>query len=156
VALLLLLPVLAYFQYRWLGQVSQAERDRMKTNLHASTALFCEDFDRELTQVYFHFQTEADSARTAVINTATKLAEWRTRATLPRLVEKVYWVDWQSDRGTQLWVVNEETQALGEVAWPAEFDRFRTSLKTAPEAASPKRFNMLVEPPPVLPAASGE
>lgn len=154
-ALLLLLPVLAYFQYRWLGQVSQAERDRMKTNLHASTAQFCEDFDRELTRVYVHFQSEPDSARTAVINTATKLAEWRTRATLPRLVENVYWIDWERDRGAQLWVVNEETHALGEVAWPAEFDRFRASLKTAPEASLPKRFNMLVEPPPVLPGGSG-
>jgi hypothetical protein len=27
--LLAILPVLAFFQYRWLGQVSQAERERM-------------------------------------------------------------------------------------------------------------------------------
>src|SRR5678816_2032686 len=61
-ALLLLLPALAFLQYKWLGQVSQAERDRMKSNLHASAVQFAEDFDRELTQTFDHFRTVLKTA----------------------------------------------------------------------------------------------
>ena len=39
-ALVALLALLATLQYRWLGQVSAGERERMQTNLRASTARF--------------------------------------------------------------------------------------------------------------------
>ena len=50
--LLVLLPLLAVLQYRWLGEVSAGERERMQTNLRTSADRFCADFDRELTNVY--------------------------------------------------------------------------------------------------------
>ena len=49
-AVLLLLPVLAVLQYRWVGQVSQAERERMQANLLKITTRFAEDFDHEVAQ----------------------------------------------------------------------------------------------------------
>lgn len=147
-ALLLLLPVLAFLQYKWLGQVSQAERDRMKSNLHASAVQFAEDFDRELTRVYFHFQSEADSTKNAITKASSKLAEWRTRASFPKLVENLYWVDWENDRGSHLRVINEDGRDPDLVEWPSTFDHFRTVLKTAPQPALPRPFNMLVEPGP--------
>lgn len=150
-ALLLLLPVLAFLQYKWLGQVSQAERDRMKSNLHASAVQFAEDFDRELTRVYFHFQSEADSTKSAITKASSKLAEWRTRSSFPKLVENLYWVDWENDRGSHLRVINEDGRDPDLADWPSTFDHFRTVLKTAPEPALRRPFNMLVEPRP-LPA----
>ena len=145
-ALLLLLPVLAFLQYKWLGQVSQAERDRMKSNLHASAVQFAEDFDRELTRVYFHFQSEADSTSNAITKASARLAEWRTKASFPKLVENLYWVDWEDDRGSHLRVINEDGRDPEMVDWPSTFDHFRTVLKTAPETALQRPFNMLVEP----------
>ena len=51
-ALLGLILLLATLQYKWLGQISGAERERMTANLNTRAAAFGVDFDRELT--YFH------------------------------------------------------------------------------------------------------
>src|SRR5262245_14636123 len=56
-ALLVLLPLLAVLQYRWLGEVSQAERERMQANLRTSAERLCSDFDRELTAAYVQLQS---------------------------------------------------------------------------------------------------
>ena len=47
-ALLVLLPALAVLQYRWVGQVSSAERDRMERNLRVGAYQFRQTFDGEL------------------------------------------------------------------------------------------------------------
>ena len=46
--LLVLMPALAVLQYRWVGQVSAAERDRMARNLRAAAFQFRQAFDSEL------------------------------------------------------------------------------------------------------------
>ena len=55
-ALLALLPLLAVLQYRWLGQVSEGERERKKSVLTTMARQFCHDFDSELTALYLYFQ----------------------------------------------------------------------------------------------------
>ena len=46
--LLILLPTLAILQYRWIGEVSAAERERMESGLRAASDRFASDFDGEL------------------------------------------------------------------------------------------------------------
>ena len=43
-AMIVLLPVLAVLQYRWLGQLSDAEGERLQRNLRSATADFTADF----------------------------------------------------------------------------------------------------------------
>src|SRR5206468_11894465 len=50
-ALLGLIALLATLQYRWLGRISDAERERMRASLNARASEFAQDFDRELTQI---------------------------------------------------------------------------------------------------------
>ena len=47
-ALLVLLPALAVLQYRWAGQVSEAERERMQHNLRNAASQFRDAFDLEV------------------------------------------------------------------------------------------------------------
>lgn len=54
--LVILLLSLALLQYRWLSQVSAAEYTRMQSMLKTSASRFSDDFDRELTRAYLHFQ----------------------------------------------------------------------------------------------------
>ena len=51
VALLLALPILALLQYRWIGQVSQGDLERLQARLRADTAQFAEEFDADLQRV---------------------------------------------------------------------------------------------------------
>ena len=58
VALLGLIGLLATLQYRWLGRISEAERDRMRAALETGASGFAQDFDAELTRGYLLFQTD--------------------------------------------------------------------------------------------------
>ena len=57
-ALLGLIVLLATLQYRWLGRISAAERERMTTTLTARGNALALDFDRELTLAYMLFHAE--------------------------------------------------------------------------------------------------
>ena len=65
VALLGLIVLLAVLQYRWLGQISEAERAQRRATLAAGALEFAQDFDREVTRAYLLFQTDAPIARPA-------------------------------------------------------------------------------------------
>lgn len=89
--LLGLLAVLAGLQYRWLGQISEAERVRLKSRLVDDTRRFAEDFNREIQVAYFGFQL---SSRAFKEGEPTEFAKrwtyWRENAAYPGLVENVY------------------------------------------------------------------
>ena len=54
--MLLLLPLLAWLQYQWLGKVSEGERQQMQANLRLSADEFRDNFDRQISAVYSSFQ----------------------------------------------------------------------------------------------------
>src|SRR5262245_45203691 len=54
--LLVLLPLMAILQYRWIGEVSQADRERLQQTLNRLGMQFAEDFDRELVRIVATFQ----------------------------------------------------------------------------------------------------
>ncbi len=91
---LLLLPVLAWLQYSWLGQVSEAERGRMQRTLRTAASQFGVDFDGELSRAMVGVQVDGPTLRdenwTAY---AQKYSAWSDRAVDPRLVREVLLVD---------------------------------------------------------------
>src|SRR5262245_13644908 len=54
--LLILLPLLAVLQYRWIGEVSEADRQRLRETLNRLGSQFVEDFNRELIRIVMTFQ----------------------------------------------------------------------------------------------------
>ena len=90
VVLLGLIGLLATFQYRWLGQVSQAERQRMQASLSKSAIEFAQDFDREVTRAYLLFQTEPGTADELLLRVANRFDHWQATARFPRLIKDVF------------------------------------------------------------------
>jgi len=62
-ALLVLLPALAVLQYRWVGQVSASERERMQRNLRVAAFQFREAFDGEIARAMLSLQVGPATAR---------------------------------------------------------------------------------------------
>jgi len=95
IILLVLLPVLAYQQYNWLGQLSEAEMVRTSSNLKISAERFGEDFDRQLTLIYRNFQREEDpeQERDDIIS-FLRAGYRRLQASSPAdsLIEAVYFI----------------------------------------------------------------
>lgn len=93
-ALLALLGLLATFQYKWLGQISDNDREQMRTRLQSDTERFAEDFNREIQNAYFNFQLDSDAWRAAdwsEFNERYKF--WREKTAYPDLIEDFYFVE---------------------------------------------------------------
>src|SRR5690349_14375977 len=135
VVLAVLLGMLAVLQYRWVGQLSADERDRIKDHLKDSADEFAEDFNRELTRAFFWLQVgpvirqedtpEPDEAR---------YERWYSTAENPELIAAIYQVDLDpvpsGDGGHQLklrqFVRNEPR--LEDAAWPAVLEPVKQAL----------------------------
>ena len=97
-AVLLLLPVLAVLQYRWIGQVSQAERERMQANLMKITTRFSEDFDHELTGELMNlsasFQRSLEVAPDDLSEEfARQYSKWHMTSQYPNLLKRICLID---------------------------------------------------------------
>ncbi len=97
VGLLGLLVLLATLQYQWLGQISQAERERLERNLQTDTVRFAEDFNREMQNAYFNFQIDAKNWREKSwreFNERYKF--WREKTAYSDLIKDFYFVELES------------------------------------------------------------
>src|SRR5688572_30773719 len=135
--LAVLLGVLAVLQYRWVGQLSADERDRIKDHLKDSADEFAEDFNRELTRAFFWLQVgpvirqedtpEPDEQR---------YERWYSTAESPELIAGIYQVDLDPvpsgdgghghDLKLRQFVRNEPR--LEDAAWPAVLEPVKQAL----------------------------
>jgi signal transduction histidine kinase len=118
VALVVLVGSLAALQYRWLGQVSEADRARMQTSLHQRAEELAADFDGELLRVYLAFQADRDvlsgSANTGF---PSRYDAWRQSAKYPDFIRTFYVIDGTGTSAT-LREYQPATRTFTPVAWP--------------------------------------
>jgi signal transduction histidine kinase len=136
-ALLGLIALLATLQYRWLGRISDAEREGMKATLNARASAFAQDFDSELTRAYLLFQVEPMQAGG---NLAARLAarydRWLATARYPRLIKDVYLTEGSAEESLQRF--NQRTRSLEPSKWPDALRELRGQLRAdSPPPAPP-------------------
>ena len=118
-----ILVILAVLQYRWSGQLSEAEYERMHSSLLASMNQFRIHFNDELQQPGFLLRPD-----TAILNQRDwkKYAENCTallNMTDFRLIQNVYlWVAEIPGNDLQLLVLNREIEDYEPEPWPAELN----------------------------------
>jgi signal transduction histidine kinase len=127
-ALLVLLPALAVLQYRWVGQVSTAERDRMERNLRVGAYQFRQAFDGELGRATL-LQVGATTVRDgATERYADRYDAWLNTALHPRMISNIYLVDSEgSSIRLRRW--DPDTRAFDPAPWPSVIDKFRTQFE---------------------------
>lgn len=128
-ALLVLLPTLAVLQYRWVGQVSTAERERMQRNLRTAAAQFRENFDSEIVRAVLSLQVGPATALEGASDRYTDRYEtWLNTAAHPQVVAAVMLVD--SDAGhLRLRRWNIETHVFDPAEWPASLAEWRARFE---------------------------
>ncbi|HVJ26254.1 MAG TPA: hypothetical protein VM493_01890, partial [Vicinamibacterales bacterium] len=137
-ALLGLIVLLATLQYRWLGQVSAAERERMKANLATRAAGFAQDFDREVTRAYLTFQVDpVHEGENLPARIAAIYDRWHATSRYPRLIKDVYLVPRVADgSATRLQRFNTTTRFIEPVEWPASLEPVRKQI-SVPAGSAP-------------------
>src|ERR1700730_12836524 len=80
VVLVGLCATLGVIQYRWIGEVSLAEHDRLRGSLQASLQRVSEDFDAEIRSACSALSTESSTpdAEERERELALQYARWRT------------------------------------------------------------------------------
>ena len=124
-ALLVLLPALAVLQYRWVGQVSTAERERMQRNLRIAAAQFRENLDGEIVRAVLSLQVGPATALEGTSDRYTDRYEtWLNTAAHPQAVAAILLVD--ADAGQmRLRRWNPETHVFDSTDWPETLGEWR-------------------------------
>ena len=118
-ALLGLIVLLATLQYRWLGQISNAERDRMRASLGTRTTEFAHEFDGEITRAYLLYQVEPlQPGDNLAARIAARVDRWQATARYPRMIKDLYFVQVGSDGVATLRRYDPAGHFLEPAEWP--------------------------------------
>ncbi|HEX7138118.1 MAG TPA: HAMP domain-containing sensor histidine kinase [Vicinamibacterales bacterium] len=138
-ALLALLATLATLQYRWLGDVSNAERDRLRASLRTRASDLSRAFDREITHLYLAFHVEGeelDRDPAGRLSAAYDSAQQPSAASgAGGLVRGVFLVDARGEKAGAPQRLNPETRTLEPADWPPAFDVWKRLAASLPPPA---------------------
>jgi len=129
-ALLLLLPLLAILQYRWLAQLSEREQEHMKSNLRATATRFGQDLDDELTRAFAVFFPPSDLGKEDGLSAyAARYDRWQTVAQYPRLVRDVLVARADENSHLRLHQLKAGIKQFVACDWPSELSALRQELE---------------------------
>lgn len=128
--LVLLVGVLAFFQYKWLGQVSESERDRLRTTLNQRAREFTDEFDREISRAYLMLQLDPDpDHRMDGESYARRFDAWKDAARFPGMVRDIY-ITTDAGAATPLLKFSSTTRTFTPSAWPTTLKSVEERLAT--------------------------
>lgn len=149
VSLAVLLLALATLQYRWLREIAESQRQRMRADAAHRAASIAQDFDREMTRAFLLLQLDAETVKTRDASAyAARFADYRAKARWPGLVKDVYaYARDHEGRGALLRFVPER-RVLAPSEWPAGLASLRRALEAGlpPHAAVQPEGPVLVAP----------
>lgn len=156
--LVLLVGVLAFFQYTWLGQVSESERDRLRTTLNQRAREFADDFDREIGRAYTALQISDAQVRAHDWESFTKrYDQWKESARFPQLIRNIY-LTADPSSPDPLRQFDPGARTFRAAEWPADLQAvrerlipFADPLPAPPSVPGAVRF-MAVNGSPIVPA----
>ena len=129
VALLILLPTLALLQYRWVGQLSTAARERLQRNVRIAAAQFREGFDGEVLRAALSLQVGPATAREGVSERySDRYNTWLNTASHPQIVSNVLVVDAEAGQ-LRLRRWNPQVDALEATPWRPPLERWRPQFE---------------------------
>ena len=129
--LLALLGVIAVLQYRWLGEVSTAERERLHASVQERSHELTTEIDRDLSRVYAAFQVSSaalDADPVAALSAAVARAE--ERADTGEAIKAIYLVE-AGVPGGAVQRFDPAARILEHATWPEALAPLGTRLASA-------------------------
>jgi signal transduction histidine kinase len=121
VGLVGLLTLLAVLQYRWVGELSEAELERLQAGAHRRAGAFAEEFDRELTRAFLWFTLPPGDVREGRWQGLVRASErWHSSAPHPGLVKGLCVVWARKDLPPDRLVLDPSAGRMVTAPWPSE------------------------------------
>jgi len=137
IALVVLITALGFLQYRWVGQVSERERDQLRQSLDRRARDFAADFDREIGRAYQIFTPEPGFQPASADRFARQHDEWQTASPFPGLLKTAYFAQ-AIDGDFSLFRFVPATRTFEAAAWPDALEPARERLKATHAPALPQ------------------
>lgn len=135
-----LVAVLATLQYRWLGQVSEAEREQLRRSFNQRAREFADEFDFEISRAYATLQlTQNSVAARDWTAFASAVDKWNTTAKFPQTIRGIYLAESAADQVT-LRAYDHSTRSFQDepgTDWPQHLEPVRRQLTAARASGSP-------------------
>jgi|CXWL01.1.fsa_nt_gi signal transduction histidine kinase len=119
-----LIVLLGFLQYRWLSQISESDGDKARSRVKEQAERFAMDFNREIQNSYFNFQTDAETWKARDWSEFGKRYEyWKKNSQYPDLVTDFYFFG--AKAGSRPLHYDVAAQAFVEVAETPELTALR-------------------------------
>jgi signal transduction histidine kinase len=138
------LVVLGTLQYRWIGEMANAERQRMRSGIEFAAHHYSDDFDHELTRMFFAFQIPLPEANPEHI--LKRYDEWAVSARDPRIVRAIYFVP--PVPGARLQKIDPRSRSIQDIAWPVTLAALQPAI--AAEVAGGRPVQPIVPGTPAI------
>ena len=134
VAIVILLPALALMQYKWVGQVSDAEHERLRTSIRNTTERMCQELNRELMQPVSLFRPGSNE------EIALRISQWQSSSPWRDMVTNLYLVH-LNDEQPEVQQYDWEAKGFKAAQWPERLQRLRVTavdrVKNPPGPGNP-------------------
>ena len=138
VLLMAIVAVLAALQYRWLGQVSEAERARMRETITARAEALAHDLDHEVARVFVAFQLRQPELPALEDALERRYRLWRDSTRYPDLVRALYIA--RGDGTLESFDI--ATKTLRRIDWPDALAPLRVEQRHEPPAPGTASFSV--------------
>jgi signal transduction histidine kinase len=129
VALVGLTVTLGALQYRWIGEVSVAERARLQGSLESSLRRLSLDLNNELTTgVQAIMPPSPDESARQVERYAERFLHFRESAQYGRLFRRIVIAQEDADGKWSLHTVDRDKNTISPTGWPSGWERLHTRI----------------------------
>src|SRR5882762_6169187 len=127
--LVILVCVLGFLQYRWIGDISQMERKKLQDTLQSSLNEVSRDFNRELAVAASALMaTNAEVDRMGREQAYEhRYTQWKNSSATPKLFSRIALV-WDQNGGLTLRMLKLDTGTFEPVEWPAAWSNMRDQI----------------------------
>jgi len=139
-ALLALCGILGFLQYRWIGEVTVAARERLRGGLQASLNRFSREFNSEIASAASALvpANDAPDARSAESALEAHFAEWQRTARHPHLFSRIAVAE-PEEGGAVLRVLDLENGKLRKADWPEAWIAWKARMESRSGAPGQRR-----------------
>jgi signal transduction histidine kinase len=121
--------ILAVFQYRWTGEISRTEQNRLQVSLATSVRNFDQEFSYDFQRLCESFETDPDREASGFeTRVAEEFSHWSKTSPRPELVGRLLIWKMDSGKGSGIEAFQESDKQFREIAWPADLQSLRDFL----------------------------
>jgi signal transduction histidine kinase len=126
--------LLATLQHRWIREVADAERQRMRAGIEFAAQHYREDFDRDLADLFLSFQMPLPEVTPDRI--LHRYDEWAASSRDPRILKAIYFVPNDFEK---IQLIDLSTRSARPVAWPDSLASVRPMIASEIGGGPPVR-----------------